>query len=139
MLFRSGPITLSKGIGLPIFSQVILIIVLVLFNTFYSLSTIYPNVPSFYTSGCFIDLPVFALFIPQATRSTLVMGLSLTLFSIGYFKNTAVCGGRGALCPPSQLCYFWFNYDKIWCTYRIWQVFSKITKKISKKDVTAEL
>ena len=53
---------------------------------------------------------------------------------MSYFKNTTVWGGGGGdIMAPSWLSCFYLNHDKIWSTYRIWQVFSSNSLKKFRK------
>ena len=79
MMCRLGPITLSKGIGFPIFSQLPLILVDLhpFLPTCSHFFTMYPNFGTFYALGFFID-PQFCAPIFWAAFGTPVMLLSLT-------------------------------------------------------------
>ena len=64
MLCQLGPITLSKGIGFRIFSQISFILVdsHLFLSTFFQFCTMYLNFGSFYASG-FLLPSIFALLI----------------------------------------------------------------------------
>ena len=64
MLFQLGPITLSTGIGFPIFCQLLFILV-----------NLHLFVPKFF-SVLVLFTTIFAVFMLRATCSTRVMGLS---------------------------------------------------------------